>query len=94
MLECLAVQKGQEVGDFADIVDRLAALPLPPAPVLLVSAHDDRLADALARGLNRPVVTIEAADLADLDFYERPGMSRVSSDAKSLEQSAYLGVTD
>jgi uncharacterized protein (DUF58 family) len=71
MLECLALETGA-YGDETEIVKRLASVPLPPAPVLLVSAHGNRLVDALARGLNRPVVSIEAATLASLDFYERP----------------------
>jgi uncharacterized protein (DUF58 family) len=72
MLECLAIQQGNTGDTGMEVIDRLAALPLPPAPVLLVSAYADRLGDALARGLNRPVVGIDAASLDHLDFYERP----------------------
>jgi uncharacterized protein (DUF58 family) len=73
MLECLAVTPSYSGNTRTDLVDRLAAYPLPTAPVLLVSAHVDRFGDALARVLNRRVVGIEAASLDNLDFYERPG---------------------
>jgi uncharacterized protein (DUF58 family) len=72
MLECLAVQQGYNGNKATEVVDRLAALPLPPAPVLLVSAQRNGLEDALARGLNRTVVSVDAASLIDLDFYECP----------------------
>jgi hypothetical protein len=64
-------------------VERLATVPLPAAPVLLVSAFRNRLGEALARGLNRPVVGVEAATLDDLGFYECPESGR----AKSRESS-------
>jgi uncharacterized protein (DUF58 family) len=76
MLECLAVQDGHRDDDGAEIVERLAAVPLPAAPVLLVSAFRNRLGEALARGLNRPVVGVEAATLDDLGFYECPESGR------------------
>jgi uncharacterized protein (DUF58 family) len=72
MLECLAVQQGYDSNKGMEVVDRLTAIPLPPAPVLLVSAQPNDMGDALARWLNRPVVNIGAASLMDLDFYERP----------------------
>jgi uncharacterized protein (DUF58 family) len=71
LLESLAVETGLGC-DPGLAADRLARRRLPAAPVLLVSAGDDRLGDALAARLNRPVARLSAADLDRLDFYERP----------------------
>ncbi len=72
LLESLAVQEAHAIRDDVSVVDALARVVLPPAPVLLVSARTNRLEAALARALNRPVVSIEASALRDLDFYESP----------------------
>jgi hypothetical protein len=81
-LECLAVQLGDCGTTGMDVVGRLAAIPLPPAPVLLISAHADRLSNALARQLNRPVVGIDAAFLDNLDFYERPDSKAAGAEGR------------
>jgi len=72
LLESLAVQEAHALRDDVTVVDELARVILPPTPVLLVSARTNRLEAALARALNRPVVSIEASTLRDLDFYESP----------------------
>jgi uncharacterized protein (DUF58 family) len=87
MLESLTVQQGTRGTSGTDLVGRLAALPLPPAPVLLVNAHADRLSDALARQLNRPVVGIDAASLDCLDFYERPGSKAAGAQGRQRSDS-------
>jgi uncharacterized protein (DUF58 family) len=80
MLESLAIQQTTSGKRASDLVDQLSALPLPPAPVLLVSAHADRLGEALARQLNRPVVRIDPGSLDDLEFYDRPDSPRPGAD--------------
>jgi uncharacterized protein (DUF58 family) len=80
LLESLAVQEPHAIHDDVSIIDALARVGLPPAPVLLVNARTNRLEAALARALNRPVVSIEASALGDLDFYESPdGSENVES---------------
>jgi uncharacterized protein (DUF58 family) len=72
LLDCLAVAEAHGNGDELSVVDELSRVFLPPAPVLLVSARANRLENALARALNRPVICIEASELAHLEFYESP----------------------
>jgi uncharacterized protein (DUF58 family) len=77
-LESLAVAEPHGNRNELSVVDALSGLVLPPAPVLLVSAHANRLEKTLAQALNRPVVCIEASDMAALEFYERSQATRVA----------------
>jgi uncharacterized protein (DUF58 family) len=72
LLECLAVQPGDSGPGRGALLDRLAREPLPRAGVLLVTGPPDGFADELARRLGRPVVPIDATDLAAAGFYEGP----------------------
>ena len=71
LLECLAVEAGNSVTDEQALLDRLAGVPLPPGPVLGVSARPSRLADVLTEGLRRPVAWVAVSDPQGYDFYER-----------------------
>jgi uncharacterized protein (DUF58 family) len=71
LLECLAVVEEQAAADGPALLDRLAAVQLPPAAVLLVSAGPSRLGAVLADGLRRPVVEVDVAEPHSQDFYER-----------------------
>jgi uncharacterized protein (DUF58 family) len=75
VLEGLAVQQGVNSADAQPLADRLHDLPLPPAPVLLVSTRGSELGERLSARLHRPVATVSAADLDNVDFYEPPGNS-------------------
>jgi hypothetical protein len=79
ILESLALQQGTSNNSGSDIVGRLASIPLPPAPVLLISANADRLGASLSRQLNRPVVSVDATSLESLDFYEGPELAEQES---------------
>jgi uncharacterized protein (DUF58 family) len=71
MLECLAVHPGSPAPAADRLAERLAALPLPSAPVLVVSTHPTSLGDTLAVRLHRPVVTVDVSARAGCDFFER-----------------------
>jgi uncharacterized protein (DUF58 family) len=77
LLESLAVQEPHQNEDDVSIVNALSRVVLPPAPVLLISARANRLEATLARELNRPIVSVEASVLRDLDFYESPDSCEV-----------------
>jgi uncharacterized protein (DUF58 family) len=76
MLERLAVEEGNVSRDRKNLLDSLAKLSLPRAPVLFLAAAPSELEAPLAQALNRPVTQIVAADLDQLDFYEKPGDHR------------------
>jgi uncharacterized protein (DUF58 family) len=71
MLECLAVHPGSPEPAADRLAERLAALPLPAAPILVISTHPSGLGDALAARLQRPVVTVDVSARAGCDFFER-----------------------
>jgi uncharacterized protein (DUF58 family) len=73
VLEGLAVQQGVGSANAEALADRLHDLPLPPAPVLVVSTRGSDLAERLSARLHRPVATVSAGDLDNVDFYEPPG---------------------
>ena len=63
----------------AALLERLAAIPA--AGFVVVGAGRGRLADALRQTLQRPVASLDAAALHDLDFYEPPIAWRRRGDA-------------
>lgn len=68
VLEALAVVGAGAAGAPA-LLARLAAVPLPPAAVVLVATGPSALPGALERALNRPVTCLDASDLSAQDFY-------------------------
>lgn len=73
MLEALAVQHGTEEADLDALLAELLRKPLPPGPVLLVTTRASDLSQRLRQRLHRPVASLHAAEVDDLDFYEPPG---------------------
>jgi uncharacterized protein (DUF58 family) len=71
VLEGLAVQQPAPA-HAAALLARLNPVALPPAAVVVVAAGPSALADALRRGLNRPVTALDAAEAQTFDFYEPP----------------------
>ncbi len=71
VLELLAVQQPAPV-NAAALLARLGPAVLPLAAVVVVAAGPSRLADALRRGLNRPVTALDASEAQTFDFYEPP----------------------
>ena len=69
VLECLA-ELAPGPADAAALLARLAALP--PLSAVLVAAGPSRLADALSRGLHRPLTCLDATAGDELDFYQPP----------------------
>jgi uncharacterized protein (DUF58 family) len=74
MLEGLAVQTGEKVIEPEPILGQLQERLLPPGPVLLISTRRSDLGELLAHRLRRPVATLYAGDLDNVDFYEPPGV--------------------
>lgn len=72
MLECLAVEAGNPGKDRAAVLEKLAARPLPWAPVLFVTTRDDGLGDVLGKAVSRPIARLDVSALAEIDFYEKP----------------------
>jgi uncharacterized protein (DUF58 family) len=75
LLECLAVLEpgtGEAGAGYELVLERLAGMPLPPAPVLLLSAGPSDLAAELGRRLRRPVACLDVSALSGVDFYEKP----------------------
>lgn len=73
MLEWLAVQTGDSVIDASKLLEDLAALELPPGPVLVVTTHASSLTRQLEAHLHRPIACIDVSDFDGEDFYERAG---------------------
>jgi hypothetical protein len=85
MLEGLAVQKGTQLFgqepftgvetaiDDDSLWECLQGVALPQGPVLVVSTRDGDLSEHLASRLRRPVASVFAAHLDNVDFYEPPG---------------------
>jgi uncharacterized protein (DUF58 family) len=73
VLEALAVQQPAPA-DAPALLARLRCVALPPAAVVVVAAGPSPLADALRRGLNRPVTALDASEAPTFDFYEPPPM--------------------
>jgi uncharacterized protein (DUF58 family) len=72
-LECLAALTGDANPDQTPLLDTLAAIPLPPASILVVSSRNPGpLQAALALRLHRPAVGLGVDQLSDCDFYEKP----------------------
>jgi hypothetical protein len=72
MLDCLATQIGSPVVDTEKLLERLTALRVPRAPVVLVSPRSTRLGPALSARLHRRVLTLDVSTGDGQDFYERP----------------------
>lgn len=71
LLEQLAlVEMGPAPG--VALLAQLAAAALPPAAVVIVAAGPSALAGPLGPALQRPINSLDASDLAALDFYEPP----------------------
>ena len=60
------------------LLERLTAMPC--AAVVVVGPGPGRLADVLRMALRRPVVSLNAANLRGLDFYEPPEESPLPGD--------------
>lgn len=71
-LERLATLQGAADVEAAPLVNRLAALDLPAAPVLVVSTRATDLADRLGQGLRRPAACLNVAEREAYFFYEAP----------------------
>ena len=74
MLECLAVQEEAAAADRTGLLERLAQAPLPRGPVLAIGLDSVSLGRTLYALLNRPVVSLDVANLSQVDFYERPAI--------------------
>jgi uncharacterized protein (DUF58 family) len=73
LLQCLADLAGESAASVASLVEQLAAGPLPPASVLVVSPRDPTpLQSALSLRLHRPVAGLSVSQLDECDFYQRP----------------------
>jgi hypothetical protein len=73
LLEYFGVLAGSANPNTAGLLDRLADLSLPPAPVLLISTRPASVfREQLAQRLHRPVALIDVAELDNYGFYERP----------------------
>jgi uncharacterized protein (DUF58 family) len=74
LLEALALWKAAPVSaSRSTLPELLAALPLPPAPILVVSnGGHGGLAEALRQQLRRPVACVDANALSGVDWYEKP----------------------
>jgi uncharacterized protein (DUF58 family) len=70
VLERLAVVEPSSAPADGVLLQRLA--DAPGAGVVVVSAGRSRLADVLRKALQRPVASLDASALGDLDFYEPP----------------------
>lgn len=62
MLERLALEPGADTLDPADLIARLRSHGLPGGPLLLLGPPDGALAEALRRGLRRPVVALDGCN--------------------------------
>ncbi|HXG09595.1 MAG TPA: DUF58 domain-containing protein [Gemmataceae bacterium] len=82
MLECLAVLTGRPETAATALPERLASLPLPRAPILLLSARPGNLGDLLAQRLNRPVAALDVSALPEIDFYEPPPCQTAQDEGK------------
>jgi uncharacterized protein (DUF58 family) len=60
-------------GDDDALLNRIAALPNPPAAVIVVAVGSGRIAGPLARQLRRSITTLDVTDPSLLEFYEPPG---------------------
>jgi uncharacterized protein (DUF58 family) len=74
LLEALALWNGAPVSaPRSPLPELLAALPLPPAPILVVSSGGHGgLAEALRQQLRRPVACVDTNALSGVDWYEKP----------------------
>ena len=72
VLEALALAAPSAEADTTALFGRLAPRSLAGAAVVVIGAGPDRLSGALARFLRRPVAALDAAALADCDFYDPP----------------------
>jgi uncharacterized protein (DUF58 family) len=72
VLEGLAVQQ-PAAADAAALLARLGPAALPHGAVVVIAAGPSSLADALRRGLNRPVTALDASEAQTFDFYEPAG---------------------
>jgi uncharacterized protein (DUF58 family) len=73
MLELLAGLQGEDNPDATSMLERLAAEPLPPAPVLVISPRDPTpLQTALTKRVHRPALGLGLEQISAGDFYEAP----------------------
>jgi uncharacterized protein (DUF58 family) len=72
MLEELAVIPDSVERCWDQLRNCLTQSALPAGPVLVVSCSPSELGDLLSRDLRRPVVQVNAGELSEYDFYERP----------------------
>jgi uncharacterized protein (DUF58 family) len=82
MLEVLAGLQGEDNPDVMTLVERLAAEPLPPASVLVVSPRDPTpLQAALSHRLHRPALGLGVDQITCGDFYEAPVFPKLEGSA-------------
>jgi uncharacterized protein (DUF58 family) len=72
LLELLAVQEPPGEPTWPALVEQLAALHLPAAPLLVISLAPSDLGDLLALRLRRPAAAVAVSALNRIDFYEPP----------------------
>jgi uncharacterized protein (DUF58 family) len=81
-LEILAGLQGEKDSDADKLLERLAAEPLPPASVLVVSPRDPTpLQTALSHRLHRPVLGLGIEQITQGGFYEAPDVPRPEGSA-------------
>jgi uncharacterized protein (DUF58 family) len=72
VLEALALARPTTTTNVAELLDRLAARPLPAAALVVIGVAPNRLGGILAARLRRPAVCLAADDVTDCDFYDPP----------------------
>jgi uncharacterized protein (DUF58 family) len=82
MLEVLAGLQGEDNSNATTLLERLAAEPLPPASVLVVSPCDPMaLLTTLSHRLHRPALGLGVEQITRGDFYEAPVFPKLEGSA-------------
>lgn len=71
VLEALALVNNLAETDAGDLAHRLGSIPLPPGPVLAVSAMPSSLASTLEQRLHRPVAALDPLKAHEYELVEK-----------------------